>query len=249
MSRLSAYNRNHSFPPSIRYVQKPSKSLSQPLPDIDDEPWAHFLAQDEDEDEQFADYLHFDAGILAGSETQKRKANKFRSFSVEADRNIKHHHGALHRRQLEHGFLSQQRLRAQHEDTDRPIPASKRSLAISASGGSARRQMVRRHSGHRHSWQEPSLFTVTEEVPRIVVSDYDDDNSSVNSFTSTDSLGESLSENSGVASEEAVPQSSGVATETAPAAPPSPRMMASIHPAEKSDSQLNQMWLVERARL
>jgi hypothetical protein len=235
MARFGHHHRNHSFPPSFRYVQKASKTLSTPLPDLDDEPWIHFL-----EDEGYADYHHFDAGILVDSEVSKRKANKFRPASSNNSTRIVHqHHGSFIREESKHGY-SKSRDSQYTRNVD-PM------IASDANNDSRQPSQQRRSrstlSGHRHSWQEPSnnLFTVTEEIPQIIISDYDE----LFPVQCTRSTVEPNGSRPTVISDD---DEDVEPFKLPPPSVDSPRFDA-LEPVEKPDTQFNQMWLGERARL
>lgn len=239
MSRLGHHSRNHSFPPALHFRQRPSKALNAPLPDINDEPWLHFLSNSEED--EYVDHLHFDAGILSTTESSKRKANKFRPAASKkwSDQpTVHHHHGEFQRSEDEHGYVR-----------NRPDPfagiwgdADMAASHPSDVGRQPKHHSRRTSSGHRHSWQEPSinLFTLDEEnneaiessedegVPTIVISDFDERHNDV-FLHKRQSL------------EARQPEELHFKAEA-------PRIDASV-PVGCPDSELNQMWLGERARL
>jgi hypothetical protein len=162
-------HRNHSFPPSFRFVQNySSKHLAPPLPNIDDEPWAHFITTTVLDNEDDEDYLDFSAGILTSSEVSKKKPSKFRpSNSKKWGRQIvNYHHGTFPRTAEPHGFVENRHDPWSHVveyDIKSSMEAEEREVAQLRLRG---RSKTRTHSGHRHSWREPSvdLFTVDEEA-------------------------------------------------------------------------------------
>jgi hypothetical protein len=179
MPLLAKHNRNHSFPPCLRFVNKSlSKHLSPPLPNIDDEPWVHFLSPVSDDDDPH-DFLDFKAGILTNSELTKKKPSKFRPANEKKwnHKAVNYHHGTYRRVNEDHGFVENRHDPWSHivehdvMTTSHPSDASKTPVPRG-------RSKARTLSGHRHSWREPSvdLFTVAEEGAEIaiVVDDYDD---------------------------------------------------------------------------
>jgi len=159
-------HRNHSFPPCFRFTQNNSaRHLSPPLPSIDDEPWAHFI-----EDDNSTDYLDFSAGILTSSEASKKKPSKFRPSNSKkwGKQVVNFHHGTFPRTVESHGFVENRHDPWSHvveydiktstdiEERDAQV------VQLRLRGRSKTRTL----SGHRHSWREPSvdLFTVDEEA-------------------------------------------------------------------------------------
>jgi hypothetical protein len=172
MPLFGTQHRNHSFPPSFRYVQNNSSSrLSPPLPNIDDEPWAHFITP-VTEDDGSMDYLDFSAGILTSSEVsqKKKKHSKFRPSNSKkwGHQVVNYHHGTFPRKTQLHGFVENR-----HDPWSHVVEYDIK-IATDVDESDARvaqlrlrgRSKTRTMSGHRHSWREPSvdLFTVAEEA-------------------------------------------------------------------------------------
>ena len=98
-----------------------------------------------------------------------------------------------------------------------------------------KRRSRRTLSGHRHSWQEPSLDTLEEELPQIVVSDYD---AAKEPRSRSDSVVESVEEREQKTAEAV--NLDGTAQ--------SPKLDAT-QLSERPDENLGWMWFAERARL
>jgi len=223
MSRFSWHKRNHSFPPALKHVQSSSRILAPPLPDIDDEPWMHFLSPLEDEED--SDYLHFDAGILVGTETPKKKSQKFRPH--RSGNILHHHHGSFSRASESHGWIEHKNASSWTRTQGMDIPVG--------SSQHARRRSRRTLSGHRHSWQEPSLDTLEEELPQIIVSDYDAVKAPRQRSDSVVDPDTELADKGSISPE----------SDTSFKSP----HLGAAHPQDKPDADLNQMWFAERARL
>jgi hypothetical protein len=194
----------------------------------------HFLSNS-DEEEEHADYLHFDAGILVGSGGQKEKPQKFKPH--RSKNAVHHHHGSFVRRNDHHGWT--QSPRSTHGFSSPDIPPSPNTKSAPITTPRIVPRSRRTLSGHRHSWREPSpnIFTLDEELPQIIVSDYD---------AASDSQDLSSSEIS-------VLNISSIDKDSNPLSDPndatqSTRLEASL-PVDDPDTKLNQMWFAERARL
>lgn len=179
---MPSFIRNHgrtvSFPPSINdvYVHKDG------LPDIDDEPFAHFLTPVSDEDNPY-DPTSFNAGIVVHDYPRSMKASKFKSnVSDKWARYVKQNHTQLHGRyhsatipeEDEESFmgLDDERL----NDTPQTVtqisnprttlsePTRGRAQELVTRKERNRRRHTRTSSGHHHSWREPSpeLFDIDE---------------------------------------------------------------------------------------
>jgi len=167
---LLEHHRNHSFPPSLRFIHRTSsKYLSPPLPSIDDEPWTHFLSPviDDDDYDDLSDYLDFNAGIISTSEDSKKKLGKFRPSSAKkwSQQSVHYHHGSFHRPEEHHGFVENRHDPWSHIvelDINKSTETKPLDIPLRPRGRSKTRTL----SGHRHSWREPSvdLFTVEEEA-------------------------------------------------------------------------------------
>jgi len=171
MPLFGIQHRNHSFPPPFfRYTQNnSSRHLSPPLPNIDDEPWAHFITP-VTEDDGHADYLDFSAGILTTSEVSKKKHSKFRPSNSKkwGHQVVNYHHGTFPRKAESHGFVENRHDPWSHVveydiKTATDVDEGDVQVAQLRLRG---RSKTRTMSGHRHSWREPSvdLFTVAEEA-------------------------------------------------------------------------------------
>jgi hypothetical protein len=151
-----------------------------------------------------------------------------------------HHHGSFTRHGTGHGYVQSK------ENENFRIEIRHQKAANHASGARQPTYGSRKPpSGHRHSWQEPStdLFSVAEEIPQIIVSDYDE------------LLDAKLSLSSSGSEELQKPGSDTHEDQIASQLPSEPHRktdsprLGSCEPAEKLDTQLNQMWFGERARL
>ena len=244
MAQFGWHKRNHSFPPTPRYVQKPSKALGPPLPDIDDEPWMHFLSDPDEDGDEYADYLHFDAGILAGSDTNKHKPQKFkphRSTDV-----VRHHHGYFSRRANHHGWSTDGSYFYDASTTSLNPGSKTTPVAVPR----PRRHPRRTLSGHRHSWQEPSLdlFTLDEEIPQIIVSDFDAPSDEAPELSSSPSSSTLSSESDTKSHDDEYMAHDDAVSVFSEDGAHSPRLLASL-PADKPDVALGKMWFAEKARL
>jgi hypothetical protein len=178
-SYMRASSRSLSFPPCIDSLDtEPDYAMG--LPDIDEEPFAHFLSPLSEEDDPY-DPLSLSAGIVDGPRSSK--AAKFRSnVSNKWARYVKQNHTQLHTRYHvptipeddEESFmgLDDDRL----NDTPQTIAHTSPRITITEPTRGRAQELVQRKernrrqrtsrtlSGHRHSWREPSpeLFTVDE---------------------------------------------------------------------------------------
>ncbi|KAF2646506.1 hypothetical protein P280DRAFT_12902 [Massarina eburnea CBS 473.64] len=175
-------SRSNSFPPSIDNFDFASPH-EQDLPDIDEEPFAHFISPLQDEDDP-TDPLSLSAGIIVPNGPQASKASKFRSNVADKwTRYVKTNHAQLHSRYHtpileeddEESFMSLDDGRL--NDTPQVVtqlttpprtiitePTRGRAQELVSRKVRARRRYSRTLSGHTHSWREPSpdLFTVDE---------------------------------------------------------------------------------------
>jgi hypothetical protein len=174
-SFLRGHSRAFSYPPGL-------EDVNDGLPDIDDEPFAHFLTPVSEEDNPY-DSSSFNAGIVAHDYPRTIKASKFKSnVSDKWARYVKQNHTQLHSRyhnatipeEDEESFmgLDDERLNdTLHTVTQITTP---RITVLEPTRGRAqelvdrkernRRRYSRTLSGHRHSWREPSpeLFDIDE---------------------------------------------------------------------------------------
>ena len=180
-NRSSRSSRSYSFPPCIDSLDYSSQSENE-LPDIDEEPFAHFLTPLTEEDDPY-DPLSLSAGIFVSDGPRATKSSKFKSNVADKwERYVKGSHTQLHRRyhvphleSLEEDDESFMQLEDERLN-DRPQVVTRltspRALAAEPTRGRAQELLTRRNrrrysrtlSGHRHSWREPSpdLFTVDE---------------------------------------------------------------------------------------
>lgn len=180
--RTSLSPRSYSFPPCLDSLDFASPPEA-PLPDIDDDPFAHFLTPVYEEDDPH-DALALSAGIVVPDGPRTSKASKFRSNVADKwARYVKTNHSQLHGRyhsapadQDDESFmhLGDDRL----NDTPHAVPqltasppritltepTRGRAQELVSRKARSRRRYSRTLSGHRHSWREPSpeLFTVDE---------------------------------------------------------------------------------------
>jgi hypothetical protein len=183
-SYLRSHSRAISFPPCYQSDGFAS-SHENGLPDIDDEPFAHFLTPVSEEDDPY-DPSSFNAGIVVHDFAHTSKASKFKSnVSNKWARYVKQNHTQLHTQyhnasipeeeEEEESFmgLDDDRLNdTPHTVTQ--ITTSPRITIMDPTRGRAqelvdrkernRRRYSRTLSGHRHSWREPSpeLFDIDE---------------------------------------------------------------------------------------
>jgi hypothetical protein len=183
-SYLRANPRAYSFPP---WVDNDDDSSSH-LPDIDEDPFAHFITPISDAEDPYE--LSLSAGIDADEGPRTAKTTKFRSnVAGRWARYVKQNHAQLHNvyhvptiyEEDDESFmgLDDERL----NDTPHVVsqlspprssiadPGRGRAQDLATRKQQNRRRYSRTLSGHRHSWREPSpdLFTVDEseedEVP------------------------------------------------------------------------------------
>jgi hypothetical protein len=181
------HHRNYSWPPTVHLLDltllSPSakhKTVATSLPDIDEDPFAHFISPINEEDDPY-DVLSLSAGILPGElPTTNSKADRFKA-SV-AKKWARYWARNLQLPQIE-PEEQQKPLDVPHIETPpdspeqywdefgRPYkvvvrePTRGRAQDLLTPEAKRRRLTRRTLSGHRHSWREPSpeLFTVSEE--------------------------------------------------------------------------------------
>ncbi|KAJ4312039.1 hypothetical protein N0V94_007645 [Neodidymelliopsis sp. IMI 364377] len=180
-SYLRAPSRSFSFPPCIDSVEV-EPSYDAGLPDIDDEPFAHFLTPLSEEDDPY-DPMSLSAGIVINDGPRTSKASKFKSnVSDKWARYVKQNHTQLHTRyhvpsipeEDEESFMSLDDDRLNY--TPQTVAHTSPRITITEPTRGRAQELVQRKernrrqrssrtlSGHRHSWREPSpeLFTVDE---------------------------------------------------------------------------------------
>lgn len=174
-------SRSYSFPPCIDSVEF-SPSHEDDLPDIDENPFAHFLTPVMEEDDPW-DELALSAGIIVPDGPRSSKASKFRSTVADKwARYVKQNHVQLHEQYHEDSEEEESFMHLDdHRLNDSPQasyqfvgPPTPRIMITEPTRGRAQelvsrnprqhRRYSRTLSGHRHSWREPSpdLFTVDE---------------------------------------------------------------------------------------
>ncbi|KAF1915854.1 hypothetical protein BDU57DRAFT_208717 [Ampelomyces quisqualis] len=187
------------------YLRSPYRSFSSPacidsvdadytqgndLPDIDEDPFAHFITPINEEDDPYD--LSLSAGIIVPDGLRATKASKFKSNVADKwARYVQHSHTQLHTRyhtptileEDEESFMGLDDARLNDtlnivtQISPPRIPTSQlsrgRAQELVARKAQNRRRYSRTFSGHRHSWREPSpdLFTVDEseeeELPAL----------------------------------------------------------------------------------
>ncbi|RMZ73620.1 hypothetical protein GMOD_00009359 [Pyrenophora seminiperda CCB06] len=182
-SYLRNPHRAYSFPPWIEATENEATQL----PDIDEDPFAHFITPISEAEDPYE--LALSAGIDGECEEGPRttKTSKFKSnVATKWARYVRHNHGQLHTQyhaptiyeedeEDDESFmgLDDERLNDTPHVVSQLSPPSKNSTTETHRGRAqdlaARKQQNRRRysrtlSGHRHSWREPSpdLFTVDE---------------------------------------------------------------------------------------
>lgn len=171
------HHRTYSWPPCLQLLDVAAIRL--PLPDIDDDPFAHFVSPPADDDDPASDVLAFSAGIVApsSSSSAKAKAYKFRtSIARKWAKYIARHyvldHHKQHKKESETIHVSRQELLDTLDTV--PLPKYDRTFSQSQellSESHARRRDKRSNHvhnphHHRHSWHAPpaELFTIQEET-------------------------------------------------------------------------------------
>jgi hypothetical protein len=166
------HNRTYSWPPTLHLIDV--SALGSPIPDIDDDPFAHFISIPVEDDELAADMLSFSAGIIAPPSSASRgtKAYKFRtSIAKKWARYIAKHYSILHHRH--HIVASIEKHTKELPITESKLPPFRHDSIPDAthellSESHARRldkKPSRTHHQIRHSWHAPpaDLFTIKEE--------------------------------------------------------------------------------------
>jgi hypothetical protein len=182
--------RAYSFPPCIDSVDAADYAYDNDLPDIDADPFAHFLTPINEDEDPYD--LSLSAGIIVPEGVRTSKASKFKSNVADKwARYVKHsapqlhsqYHSTIPEEDEEESFMGLDDARL----TDAPTPVAQlsppritltdpsrgRAQDLGARKAMNRRRYSRTLSGHRHSWREPSpdLFTVDEseeeEVPSL----------------------------------------------------------------------------------
>lgn len=179
-SYLRNSHRSYSFPPCIDSVGFEYEGEDR-LPDIDEDPFSHFISPMNEEDDPYD--LSLSAGIIVPDGPRANKASKFKSTVADKwAQYVQYHHTPLHaqyhtptiREEDEESFmgLDDDRL----NDTPSVMkqispprivitePTRGRAQELVARKAQNRRRYSRTLSGHRHAWKEPSpdLFDIDE---------------------------------------------------------------------------------------
>ncbi|CAE6996850.1 hypothetical protein CFE70_000378 [Pyrenophora teres f. teres 0-1] len=179
-SYLRNPHRAYSFPP---WIEAAENEASQ-LPDIDEDPFAHFITPISEAEDPYE--LALSAGIDGDEGPRTTKASKFKSnVANKWARYVRHNHGQLHTQyhaptiyeedeEDDESFmgLDDERLNDTPHVVSQLSPSKNsiteihrgRAQDLAARKQQNRRRYSRTLSGHRHSWREPSpdLFTVDE---------------------------------------------------------------------------------------
>jgi hypothetical protein len=174
--------------------EEAAPSSEDQLPDIDEDPFAHFLTPVAEEDDPY-DGLSLSAGIIVPDGPRTSKSSKFKSTVADKwARYVKHNHVQLHQQYHEYDptAAEEEEDSFMQLDDDRLVdtphtvsqlsrPPPPRIVVTEPTRGRAqelvarktrnRRRYSRTLSGHRHSWREPSpdLFTVDESEEEEVL--------------------------------------------------------------------------------
>ncbi|KAF2647881.1 hypothetical protein K491DRAFT_613866 [Lophiostoma macrostomum CBS 122681] len=185
-------SRSYSFPPCIDTVEFAPPSEDDLLPDIDENPAAHFLTPILEAEDDPYEGLSLSAGIIVREGPRTSKASKFKSSVADKwARYVKQSQPQLHGRYHEESVDDEESF-MQLDDArliDPPHTVSQlsappppkivvheptrgRAQELTANQRRNRRRFSRTLSGHRHSWREPSpdLFTVEESEEEEVLS-------------------------------------------------------------------------------
>ncbi|KAF1988916.1 hypothetical protein K402DRAFT_402604 [Aulographum hederae CBS 113979] len=193
------HHRSLSFPPHYQSLpispstdRKSFKNVQQALPDIDEDPMAHFLSpvSEEDDTSSFDDEaMSFSAGILPSStDSTSSRVEEFKENMAQkwAKYVARHHillhalyHAPVHKpKEWNTGYFNNAILEEDEDDISPIDSANIPRIIITAPSPKSENfprgqtsDSKRRHkrpsqtlSGRRHTWQEPSanLFTVWE---------------------------------------------------------------------------------------
>lgn len=180
-SHLRNPYRSYSYPPCVDHLDFES-NYEKDLPDIDEDPFAHFISPLTEEDDPWE--LSLSAGIIVPEGARTSKASKFRSNVADKwARYVKlnhiqlhsqYHHACIPEEEEDESFmgLDDARLNATPSIVTQisppritiTEPTRGRAQELVARKVQNRRRYSRTLSGLRHSWREPSpdLFTVDE---------------------------------------------------------------------------------------
>jgi hypothetical protein len=179
-SYLRNSHRSYSFPPCIDSVDFEDEEGDY-LPDIDEDPFSHFISPINEEDDPYD--LSLSAGIIVPDGPRTNKASKFKSNVAEKwARYVQYHHTPLHAQYHTPAIQEEDEESFMGLDDDRlndtpsvmtqisppriviTEPSRGRAQELAARKAQNRRRYSRTLSGHRHSWREPSpdLFDIDE---------------------------------------------------------------------------------------
>jgi hypothetical protein len=171
MSTSTHHHRRYSWPPSLQLVDV--SHIEIPLPDINDDPFAHFLskAPPEEDIEAAIDALTYRAGIDSSTITtvskRKETAFKFRaSIALKFSRLIdKYLQRDVARRLKRDSAVSRRTIGPSVVEGREPTLGHAQVLL--AESDARRRKSTRKANAHRfrHSWHAPAdaLYTIIEE--------------------------------------------------------------------------------------
>lgn len=172
--------RSYSFPPCLQTIED-EEPQAKDLPDIDEDPFAHFISPVNEEDDPWE--LSLSAGIIVHDSPRNSKSSKFQSNVADKwARYVQHNHTGLHTQYhtIQEEDDDEETFMGLDDDRLNDIPtivtqiSAPRIIITEPTRGRAqelvarkaqnRRRFSRTLSGHRHSWREPSpeLFTVDE---------------------------------------------------------------------------------------
>lgn len=178
---MPSYLRSYSFPPWVDGDES-DNSYEKNLPDIDEDPFSHFITPIEDDEDPYE--LSLSAGIDISGGPRGSRASKFKSnVANKWAHYVKQSHTQLHSRyhtpsipeEDEESFmgLDDDRLNVSPTIVSQLSPPrititeptrGRAQELVARKAQNNRRRYSRTLSGHRHSWREPSpdLFTVDE---------------------------------------------------------------------------------------
>jgi hypothetical protein len=169
------HHRTYSWPPSLHLID--ISALRLPLPDIDDDPFAHFISVPVDDDDPAADMLSFSAGIVAPpSSSASAKAYKFRtSIARKWSRYIAKHYAILHHRHHSIAVIPKEQqvpiitLNEESSFKHEPTLGFGHDLLPESHAFRQQKRPSRAHHHSRHSWHPPpaDLFTIKEEEGEV----------------------------------------------------------------------------------
>jgi hypothetical protein len=178
IATMPSYLRSYSFPPFIDSFDSDDLYANN-LPDIDEDPFSHFITPIDEDDDPYD--MSLSAGIYIPDGPRTTKTSKFKSSVADKwARYVQQSHTQLHSRyhtptiseEDEESFMGLDDARlndtphivSQLSPPRITITEPDRGRNLGARKAQNRRRYGRTLSGHRHSWREPSpdLFTVDE---------------------------------------------------------------------------------------